>query len=141
MPISEHPAPGSILICHFDASFKEPEMVKTRCVIVLSPKIARRGRLCTVVCLSGTAPDPIQQYHARIDIRPALPHPWRSDGIWIKGDMIYSVGFHRLDMIRAGKDRAGKRLYYYDTVSGEQLKRAKKCVLCGLGLATLTKYL
>ena len=94
-----------------------------------------------MVCLSGTAPDPVQQYHAQINIRPALPHPWGSEGIWIKGDMIYSVGFHRLDLIRMGKDRSGKRTYRYDTISDEQMKTAKKCVLKGLGLATLTKYM
>jgi uncharacterized protein YifN (PemK superfamily) len=141
MPITEHPAPGTILICHFDGTFKEPEMVKTRCVIALSPKIVRRTALCTVVCLSRTAPDPVQQYYAQINIRPVLPLPWGSDDIWIKGDMIYSVGFHRLDLIRLGKDRTGKRAYRYDTISDAQMKTAKSCVLRGMGLSQLTKYI
>ncbi len=36
MPINDHPAPGTILVCNFNGTFKEPEMVKPRCVIVLS---------------------------------------------------------------------------------------------------------
>ena len=100
MPIAEHPEPGTILRCNFDSGFKAPEMVKPRIVVVLSPKI-KKGRpgLCTVVALSTTAPDPVMQYHCQLDIKPKLPHPWESEGIWVKGDMVYAVGFHRLDLI------------------------------------------
>jgi uncharacterized protein YifN (PemK superfamily) len=143
MPINDHPAPGTILVCDFNGTFKEPEMVKPRCVIVLSPRIKARAKLCTVVCLSSTAPDEAQQYHCQLDIRPKLPHPWDSDGIWVKGDMIYSIGFHRLklNLIRLGKDRSGNRIYRMDTISVEQMKQVKCCVLRGLGMATLTKHL
>jgi mRNA interferase MazF len=141
VPIHDHPAPGTILVCNFDGTFKEPEMVKRRCVIVLSPRIRARVRLCTVVCLSSTPPDQEQQYHCQIDIRPKLPTPWASDGIWVKGDMIYSIGFHRLDLIRLGKSTQGKRIYRMDTISEEQMKQVKCCVLNGLGLSTLTKHL
>jgi uncharacterized protein YifN (PemK superfamily) len=140
MGISEHPAPGTILTCKFDGTFKVPEMVKTRCVIVLSPKIVSRYGLCTVVCLSDTAPDPIMPYHAQIDIRPKIPG-WESEGIWIKGDMVYSISFERLDLIRLGKDRQGKRIYRYDVLSDQQLKLAKSLVLRGLGMSALTKHL
>lgn len=141
MPINDHPAPGTILVCNFNGTFKEPEMVKPRCVIVLSPRIKARAKLCTVVCLSSTAPDHEQQYHCQLDIRPELPHPWESNGIWVKGDMLYSIGFHRLDLIRMGKDRQGNRIYRMETISAEQMKVVKACVLRGLGLSTLTKHL
>jgi uncharacterized protein YifN (PemK superfamily) len=140
MPISDHPAPGTILICNFDGTFKEPEMVKPRCVIVLSPRIRARARLCTIVCLSTTPPQQVQQYHCQLDIRPRLPSPWGSDGIWVKGDMVYSIGFHRLNLIRMGKD-GGKRIYRMDTISAEQMRQVKCCVLSGLGMAMLTKHL
>jgi len=116
-------------------------MVKARCVIVLSPRIRARGKLCTVVCLSTTAPDHPMQYHCQLTIRPKLPHPWDSDGIWLKGDMVYSVGFHRLDLIRIGKDPGGKRLYRMDTITDKQMKEVKSCVLKGLGMSHLTKHL
>jgi uncharacterized protein YifN (PemK superfamily) len=141
MPINDHPAPGTILVCNFNGTFKEPEMVKPRCVIVLSPRIRARAKLCTVVCLSSTAPNHVQQYHCQIDIRPELPPSWESNGIWVKGDMVYSIGFHRLDLIRTGKDQAGKRIYRMDTISEAQMKQVKSCVLRGLGMSTLTKHL
>ncbi|PZA10017.1 type II toxin-antitoxin system PemK/MazF family toxin [Rhodopseudomonas palustris] len=141
MPINEHPLPGTILICDFDGTFKQPEMVKPRCVVVLSPKIAARAGLCTVVCLSTTPPDPIMSYHCQIDIRPPLPAGWESDGVWVKGDMIYAVGFHRLNLIRTGKTREGKRTYRYEVLSTDQMKLIKSCVLKGLGMSLLTKHL
>jgi len=141
MPINDHPAPGTILVCHFNGTFKEPEMVKSRCVIVLSPKIKARAKLCTVVCLSSTTPDHVQQYHCQLDIRPELPHPWSSNGVWVKGDMVYSIGFHRLDLIRVGKRDDGKRIYRMETIAPEQMKQVKSCVLKGLGLSGLTKYM
>jgi mRNA interferase MazF len=141
MSINDHPAAGTILVCDFNGTFKQPEMVKPRCVIVLSPRIEKRAKLCTVVCLSTTDPNHVMPFHCRLDIRPALPRPWDSDGVWVKGDMIYSVGFHRLNLLRIGKDQAGKRVYRMDTLSAEQMKVVRRCVLRGLGLTSLTKHL
>ncbi|WP_322516411.1 type II toxin-antitoxin system PemK/MazF family toxin [Rhodopseudomonas palustris] len=141
MAIREHPIPGTILVCNFDGTFREPEMVKPRCVVVLSPKIAARPGLCTVVCLSTTTPHPVMPYHCQIDIRPRLPGTWRSDGVWVKGDMIYAMGFHRLDLIRTGKTREGKRTYRFDVLAPDQMKMIKSCVLKGLGMSPLTKHL
>jgi uncharacterized protein YifN (PemK superfamily) len=141
MPIREHPYIGSILLCDFNSGFREPEMVKRRPVVVLSPKIAARPGLCTVVSLSGTAPDPLMPYHCQIDIRPRLPDGFESDGIWVKGDMLYAVGFHRLDFIRTGKNAAGRRLYHYTPLNDENIKKIRECVLRGLGLTSLTKHL
>ncbi len=141
MPIREHPPRGSILICQFDDSFKEPEMVKPRPVIVLTPKITHRPNLCTVVCLSTTPPDPMMPYHMQLDIHPPLPSHFISKGLWVKGDMVYAVGFHRLDLIRMGKTLHGKRMYYYSTVSDAQLRQIQACVLHGMGLSRLTKHL
>jgi mRNA interferase MazF len=141
MPINDHPAPGTILICDFNGTFKEPEMVKPRCVVVLSPKIVRRAKLCTVVCLSMTAPNHVMPFHCQLDIRPKLPDRWASDGVWVKGDMVYSIGFHRLDLLRMGKDKNGKRIYRMDILPPEQMKDVRCCVLRGLGLSALTKHL
>lgn len=116
-------------------------MVKPRCVVVLSPMIKGRPGLCTVVCLSTTPPNPVMQYHMQLDIRPKLPNRWASDGVWVKGDMVYAVGFHRLNLIKVGKDQTGKRLYRYDTLSTDQMKAIKCCVLRALGMSTLTKHL
>ena len=141
MPIREHPTLGAVLLCNFDAGFKEPEMVKRRPVVIISPKIQARPFLCTIVALSTEAPDPVMQYHCQIDLRPRLPRPWQSDGVWVKGDMVNAVGFHRLDFLRLGKDGQGKRIYLYDPLSAENIKKIRACVLRGMGLAALTKNL
>lgn len=116
-------------------------MVKRRPVVVLSPKIAMRPGLCTVVALSETKPHPVMPYHCQIDIEPELPSPFSSKAIWVKGDMINAVGFHRLDLIRVGKANTGKRLYRYETLSNEIIKQIRECVLKGLGMSILTKHL
>src|SRR5687768_13432220 len=104
MPIKEHPRLGAILLCDFREGFKLPEMCKRRPVVVISPKIASRPGLCTVVALSTSPPGKTMPYNCRIDLRPRLPIPWESDDIWVKGDMVNAVGFHRLDFFRLGKD-------------------------------------
>jgi len=141
MPIKEHPCTGTILLCDFNSGFREPEMVKKRPVVVLSPKIAARPGLCTVVALSNTEPSHKLSYHCQIDIRPRLPDGFNSDGVWVKGDMLYAVGFQRLDFIRTGKADSGKRLYYYDALGNAEMRKVRECVLRGLGLSTLTKHL
>lgn len=141
MPIKEHPAKGSIILCDFDKGFCLPEMVKRRPVVVISPKIKARPGLCTIVALSMTAPVPVMPYHAKIDLPVALPSHYQSDGLWIKGDMVNTVGFHRLDLIRTGKARDGSRLYYYETLNDRQIALVYQCVLRGLGLSALTKHM
>jgi len=140
MSIHDHPRPGTILLCDFNA-FKAPEMVGYRPVVVLSSKIRARPGLCTVVCLSMTDPCPQMPYHCQIDIRPELPRRWISDGVWVKGDMLYSVGFHRLNLIWTARDASGKRIYRMDTLTEEQMRKIRCCVLNGLGLIDLTKRL
>ena len=117
-------------------------MDKKRAVIVLSPKITLRHHLCTVVSLSTTAPEKVMPYHCQIDINPPLPSAkFTSTGIWVKGDMVNAVGFHRLELIRTGKDRFGDRTYYYNRLDEQTLKKVTKCVLHGMGFSNLVKHL
>jgi len=141
MAISEHPVLGTLLLCDFDSGFKIPEMQKRRMVVVISPKIAARPGLCTVVALSTSAPNPPMPYHCQIDIAHQLPAPWQSKGVWVKGDMVNTVGFHRLDFIRLGKTPQGKRKYLYEPLDKQQIKQVRACVLKGLGLSQLTIHL
>lgn len=141
MALEFHPPIGTILICDFAPGFREPEMVKRRPVVLISPHISKRGKLCTVVPLSSTAPNLVMPYHCKIELSPCLPEPWYLNEMWAKGDMIYTVGFHRLDLIREGKDETGKRKYRSFQVSKDQLKQVRKCVMSGLGLINLTQFL
>jgi mRNA interferase MazF len=140
MAIKEHPRIGTVLMCDFNGGFRAPEMVKRRPVVVLSPKMSARPGLCTVVARSTTPLYPVQAFHCQIDIEPPLPAPLLSKGIWVKGDMLYAVGFHRLDFIRTGIAQ-GVRTYRYDPLSSEIIKKIRGCVLSGLGMSILTKHL
>lgn len=129
-------------MCDFSGGgFVNPEMNKKRPVIVLSPAIKARPYLCTVVSLSTSEPDHIMPYHQQIRIRPPLPRHWSSDDIWVKGDMVNAVGFHRLDLIRLGKDENGKRIYHIDPIEEDQFIVVQQCVLRALGWSTLTKHI
>jgi len=129
------------MMCDFSAGFRVPEMAKRRPVVIVSPKIAARPKICTIVALSTLTPEKVMPYHCQIDIRPKLPSPWESEGVWVKGDMINAVGFHRLDFIRMGKDNNGKRIYLYEPVSNEDKKKIRQCMLHSIGLSLLTKHL
>ena len=141
MPIREHPPQGCIVTVDYSQGFKEPEMVKTRLAVILSPKIKARVRLCTVVPLSLTEPCPVLPFHKEIEIPFALPSRWGQARRWLKGDMVNSVGFHRIDLLRLGKNMAGKRVYQTESLPVDIFKSVRKCVLHGMGLSTLTKFL
>jgi uncharacterized protein YifN (PemK superfamily) len=80
-------------------------------------------------------------YHCQIDLRPRLPDRWKSDGVWVKGDMVNVVGFHRLELIRLGKDQDGRRQYLLEPLSDDTIKKIRSCLLHSLGLSTLTNSL
>ncbi len=142
MAINEHPRMGTILRCNFDTGFRVPEMVKLRPVVVISPKISVRHRLCTVVPISGEAPRPKMSYHYELtNIDPPLPPPYEDGPNWVKGDMVVSVSFERLDFLRYGKDRSGKRIYRYEVLPVDDIRAIRACILNSLGLAVLTKHL
>lgn len=141
MGLKYPPAQGSLVMAHFDEAFKEPEMVKTRLAIVLSPPIEARFGLCTIVPLSTLAPEVVMPYHAKIVIPFQLPERWGNRERWIKGDMIYAAGFHRLDLLRLGKDRTGRRIYQTRALPSGMLRIVQGCVLHGLGMGRLTEHL
>ena len=141
MAIREHPAQGSIITVNYDQGFQPPEMVKRRLVVVLSPNIKSRVKLITVVPLSLTPPDKEMPFHTQIDIPFQLPPNWGQRNRWIKGDMVNAIGFHRADLLSLGKDRHGKRIYQYQRLPEEILKEVRRCVLHGMGLSKLTKFL
>lgn len=141
MPLNFNPPPGLILVCDYNTGFREPEMVKRRPVVVISPRLRQRSGLCTVVPLSGTPPDHEQDYHCCLEMKPLLPKPWDSKWFWVKGDMIATVAFSRLELVRGPKDFEGKRKYINQNVGAKNLFLIQKCVLCALGLSRLTKAL
>lgn len=141
MPVTYHPIQGSIVTVSFEPGFIVPEMVKRRLCVVLSPAMKSRAGLCTVVPLSTTPPSKQMPYHCKLSIQFDLPKEWGNTERWVKGDMIYSVGFHRVDLLRLGKDRSGKRIYQTRVLGDDDFQSVRRCVLHGLGLSALTKSL
>ncbi len=143
MAITFHPKPGQILLCDFEPGFKEPEMVKKkRPVVVLTGPIKGRANLITVVALSHAEPKPPQPYHYKIP-RQSMPMVGRfqEEDSWLKGDMIYTFGFHRFNLIQLGKRGSdGKRLYFTNRLGIDQMKQIYQCVMHGLNLGKLAQH-
>ena len=80
-------------------------------------------------------------YHYEITLPFALPPPFDAEKHWVKGDMVNTVGYHRVDLFRLGKDVAGKRRYLTTPIGPELLAEVQRCLLHGVGLSALTKSL
>lgn len=143
MAIQFHPKVGQILMCDFTEGFKAPEMVKKRPVLVISPSMKSRPNLVTVIPLSTTEPNPKEPYHYSLPAKsmPKTRH-FQSKETWLKGDMVYVVGFHRLDLIRLNErcPSTGKRKYFDTRLGREQMKAVYGCLLASLNLSHLAKY-
>lgn len=134
MPIMYHPRAGEILICTYPSDMMPPEMVKTRPVVVISPKLKHRNRLVTVVPLSSTEPTLIMPYHYQLNLQKPLPDRWNANPCWVIGDHPMTVGFDRLNLIRLGKDQYGKRCYYQHVLDTADLDGIRTSVKAALGL-------
>jgi len=140
MPLLYHPKPGTVVICDFGQGFRVPEMIKRRPAIVVSPQIQGRPNLCTVVPISTEVPKFKMPYHLELP-NLALPPPFHVGPNWVKADMIFASSFARLDLLRAGKDDRGARIYITECLPPEDFLAVQKAMLCSLGLASLTKHL
>ncbi len=143
MSITYHPRPGQILMCAFPKGFKEPEMVKNRPVVILTPAMTGRPNLVTIVGLSSVRPDPVRDFHLLLP-KASLPMlgDFQSKETWVKGDMIYAVGFHRLNLIRLGThDVDGKRHYFKSRLGRPRMRKIYTCVLHGLNLGPAAAHI
>lgn len=140
MPLKYHPEPGTILICDY-TGFREPEMVKRRPVILVSPRLKHQDDLATIVPLSTTAPGRVHDFHYELELEAPLPAPFDSPTMWVKADMLATVAFHRLDLVRDVRGADGKRKYLTQKIIGEQLRCVYRCVLSAIGLPNLTRHL
>lgn len=126
--------PRTVLLCDYGkGGFRPPEMVKRRPVIAVSPRLRHRDGLVTVVPLSTTPPDRPGEHHCVVAL-PPLPQKFDARECWVKADMIATVGFERLDLIRTDRDIFGKRKYLQPKISEEDFERVKACVRVALGI-------
>ena len=141
MPAKYHPPQKSVVLVRFDSAFKAPEMVKPRLCVVLSPPMKARPNICTVVPLSLSPPPRRMPYHCTIRIPFQLPPRWGDAERWVKGDMVYAAGLHRVELLNIGRDGVGKRKYQTTPLPDEVFVKIQRCVLHGMGLSILTKHL
>ena len=135
MPIRYAVAPGTLLLCDYSlGGFVEPEMVKRRPAVVISPRLPHRDGLCAVVPLSTMEPDRKLDYIVEMVLDPPLPAPFDLRRMWAKCDMVATVGFGRLDLFRDGRGPEGKRKYLTRRVSPEVLDDLRAAVRRGLGI-------
>lgn len=135
MPL-QFPVPrGTIVVCDYAGS-RPPEMVKRRPVIVLSPRLAHRERLATVVPLSTTPPPANLAYVCELLLSPPLPAPFDAPAAWVKADMLATVDIGRLDLLRMPRGPDGKRRYLRPKVTPADLARIERCVLHALGICS-----
>ncbi|MEP0232706.1 MAG: type II toxin-antitoxin system PemK/MazF family toxin [Roseobacter sp.] len=127
------PKPGQILVCHFGLGFQRPEMVKTRPVMVISPKVNPWTRLCVVIPISSKAPNPVEGHHYRLP--DGIVPGGRYEESWLKGDTLMAVGSHRLDRLKIGF-----RQYVAPCAPTEVLKEARRCILHATGMHSLTVH-
>ncbi len=93
------PRPGKVVICDY-RGFVVPEMIKVRPVVVIARNRKNR-RLVTVVPLSTTEPDSLEDYHHALANNP-LPGR-EAIGCWAKCDMLTTVSLGRLERYKIGR--------------------------------------
>jgi mRNA interferase MazF len=134
MALRFHPKIGDVLICAFPDGLRAPEMTKIRPVVVVTRQHKGRPSLCTVVPLSTTAPDPVMDYHVRIN-EQGLPRSLRSKATWAKCDMLYTFCLDRLDRVKCGKDGVtGQRIYETGRIGVDEIAKVRKAIAFALGL-------
>jgi len=89
--------------------------------------------MCSIVPLSTSNPKNVCNYHTKLKFDPPLPEPYDSSEMWVKGDIVLTVAFHRLRLLFSGWN-SGQRVYDVRVLEPEALERVKVCVRNGLGL-------
>ena len=142
MALKFHPEPGTILMCDFQ-NFKQPEMVKIRPVVVVSPRMKRCSGLCTVVAISTQEPAIRELFHLPIDPTHMPPLPkFQAKPSWLKGDMIYRVSFERLNLIQLDRDPVtGQRSYFKTVIDKETMKHVYGCIMSSLNLGHIRRHI
>lgn len=130
MALPYYPHRGEVLICDFDG-FQEPEMVKRRPVVVVSPKSSHHRKLCTVVPFSTTAPYPVQSWHYPLP-HVQVPGLQATAPMWAKCDMLATVAFGRLNKPYV-KTRQG-RAYRELLLAEADMQAIQACIRAYLGL-------
>jgi len=132
MAINFHPARGAILVCDFNM-LQTPEITKRRPVVVISHNTKQCTNLCTVVPITTTPPKKMMAYHHKLFFEPTMPEYDNEFG-WVLGNMVYTLSFQRLHLLKLGKDANGNRIYDNRVISEHDLNAVIECVKLGIGI-------
>ena len=112
-------------------------MVKERLALVLSPRLAYRDNLCTVIPLSTTPARAGIKYQCKIELPISAPQPYEGKLKWAKCDMLATLCYSRMNLPRTGRDPStGKRKYLQIVIEDEEMEKVRAAVLYALGLNT-----
>ena len=128
MAMLYQPRPGNVVMCDY-RGFVVPEMVKVRPVVVIA-RNRRNRRLVTVVPLSTTEPNSLEDHHHALANNP-LPGR-EAISCWAKCDMVMNLGTWRLDGFKVGR-----RKWENPSVTAQDLQAVRRGVLWGLGMGDL----
>ena len=126
-PLPFHPRAGQVLVADFKGMVA-PEIIKVRPVVVISPKLAHRSGLVTIVPLSTTAPRQELPYVFKMS-KNYTPWGEQADSSWAKCDLVMSVSLSRLSSFKIDR-----RKYHSPSIDADDLAGIRKAVLAGLGL-------
>lgn len=131
MGLTFQPRPGTVVMCDF-SGYVVPEMIKVRPVVVIARNRKNR-HLVTVVPLSTTAPNNMEDHHHQLS---ANPLPGKAAVVcWAKCDMIATVSIARLD-----RYKLARREYVAPTLPEADFVAIQTAVMNALGLAALPPY-
>lgn len=125
MPLNFQPRPGMVVMCDF-SGYIVPEMVKKRPVVVVARNRKNR-QLVTVVPLSTTAPDKLEDHHHQLSANP-LPGKEHIT-CWAKCDMIATVSLAQLD-----RYKFAHRQYVTPVLPDVDFEAIKSAIMNALGL-------
>lgn len=142
MALQFPPKPGLVVICDYDTGFREPEMVKRRLAVVMSPRLPHRDRLCTVVPLSASAPRSGIRYQCKVELPVDPPPPFEGRIKWAKADMLATVSYNRLQLPYNGRDQeTSRRKYRIINLKPADMRHIRIAMMHALGLDHLTDHL
>ena len=142
MPLKDPPTPGLVIICDRNAGFEEPEMVKERSAVVVSPRLPHRDGLCTVVPPSMAPSRSGIRHRCKVTLPIPASRPYDGTIRRAKADMLATVGFGRPNPPHTSRDPvSGQRRHRQIVVTPDDMKAIRSAILHALGLGRLTDHL
>lgn len=113
------------------AGMREPEIVKVRPVVIISPRLPYRSGLVTIVPISLSPPRHEVPYNYKLSKNY---NPLESDDLdcWAKCDLVMNLSLTRLDSFKVGR-----RKWETPTILPHDLRGIRVGVLYGLGMGHL----